>query len=281
MKGRKGSTDEGGVRSPFFIRWPGTIAPGTNGAQIAGAIDLLPTLTTLARSLSAPETSRWTAGRLAARSCGTARDWPDRMIFSHQNGRVSAAQQQYRLDDEGRLFDMMADPGQTRNVAAEHPEVAAEACRRRVDRWRADVFGRQAMVAGRAACSNDAATTGRFPLAIASSRSTVLPARDGVPHGGVRRSAARPELFVLRQLDEAWRTAMTWDVEVNTTGRYEVTIDYTCREADAGSVVERLERTRVLLCVCSSRSIIGAVHPPGPKNAERIPNGSSGRRRTR
>ena len=23
MKGRKGSVDEGGVRSPFFIRWPG------------------------------------------------------------------------------------------------------------------------------------------------------------------------------------------------------------------------------------------------------------------
>ncbi len=48
MKGRKGSTDEGGVRSPLLIRWPGHIKPGTKIAQIAGAIDLLPTLAELA-----------------------------------------------------------------------------------------------------------------------------------------------------------------------------------------------------------------------------------------
>ena len=47
MKGRKGSTDEGGVRSPLLIRWPGHIAPNTKVTQIAAAIDLLPTLATL------------------------------------------------------------------------------------------------------------------------------------------------------------------------------------------------------------------------------------------
>ena len=31
---------------------------------------------------------------------------------------------------------------------------------------------------------------------------------------------------------------MTWDIEVNTAGIYEVTIDYTCPEADAGSTIE-------------------------------------------
>jgi len=44
MKGRKGSTDEGGVRVPFFIRWPGRIQENIEIPQIAGAIDLLPTL---------------------------------------------------------------------------------------------------------------------------------------------------------------------------------------------------------------------------------------------
>ena len=48
MKGRKGSTDEGGVRSPLFVRWPGKIEAGTKLPQIAGAIDLLPTLADLA-----------------------------------------------------------------------------------------------------------------------------------------------------------------------------------------------------------------------------------------
>src|SRR5205814_4680792 len=48
MRGRKGSTDEGGVRSPLLVRWPGHIKPGTIVRPIAGAIDLLPTLAELA-----------------------------------------------------------------------------------------------------------------------------------------------------------------------------------------------------------------------------------------
>ncbi len=44
MKGRKGSTDEGGIRSPFFIRWPKKIKAGTDIETVAGAIDLRSTL---------------------------------------------------------------------------------------------------------------------------------------------------------------------------------------------------------------------------------------------
>src|SRR5436189_5622303 len=47
MKGRKGSTDEGGMRSPLLIRWPGHVLKGNRIPQIAGAIDLLPTLADL------------------------------------------------------------------------------------------------------------------------------------------------------------------------------------------------------------------------------------------
>src|SRR5207245_5738476 len=49
MKGRKASTDEGGVRAPFLIRWPGHIPAGARIRQIAGAIDLLPTLADMAQ----------------------------------------------------------------------------------------------------------------------------------------------------------------------------------------------------------------------------------------
>src|SRR5581483_1963309 len=48
MRGRKCSTDEGGVRSPLLVRWPGQIRPGTRVMPIVGAIDLLPTLAELA-----------------------------------------------------------------------------------------------------------------------------------------------------------------------------------------------------------------------------------------
>ncbi|MCB1224847.1 MAG: arylsulfatase [Verrucomicrobiales bacterium] len=44
MRGRKGSTHEGGVRVPFFIRWPGHIAPNSQLNEPAAHIDVLPTL---------------------------------------------------------------------------------------------------------------------------------------------------------------------------------------------------------------------------------------------
>ncbi|MBW6535630.1 MAG: sulfatase-like hydrolase/transferase [Mariniphaga sp.] len=47
MKGRKGSTDEGGVRVPIFIKWDGVLHPGKKIEEIAGVIDLLPTLADL------------------------------------------------------------------------------------------------------------------------------------------------------------------------------------------------------------------------------------------
>ena len=47
MKGRSGSVDEGGVRTPFFIRSPRHIKAGLRVKQIAAAIDILPTLTDL------------------------------------------------------------------------------------------------------------------------------------------------------------------------------------------------------------------------------------------
>lgn len=49
MKEKKGAVDEGGVRSPCCIRWPGRITPGIVNEQLTGAIDLLPTLLGLSK----------------------------------------------------------------------------------------------------------------------------------------------------------------------------------------------------------------------------------------
>jgi arylsulfatase A-like enzyme len=110
MKGIKGSVDEGGIRSVFFLRWPGGgIRAGTVVREIAGAVDLLPTLCALTgvkrvgdRPLDGRDMSPLLLGHQA--------DWPDRILFSHQNGNVSARSQRYRLDPRGELFDMIEDP---------------------------------------------------------------------------------------------------------------------------------------------------------------------------
>ena len=48
LRGRKGRTDEGGMRVPCVARWPGRIPAGTSSQAITSTIDVLPTLAHLA-----------------------------------------------------------------------------------------------------------------------------------------------------------------------------------------------------------------------------------------
>jgi arylsulfatase A-like enzyme len=223
MKGTKGTVDEGGVRSVCYLRWPGGgIKSGTVVKEIAGAIDLLPTIaamTGIQRVGSKPLDGRDLSPLLR----GAKVDWADRILFSHWNGNVSARSQQYRYDPKGALFDMPADPGQRNNLSIERPEVAAQMAGA-VAQWRAEVLP-------------TAKDDRPYPVGYAAFPRTPLPARDGVPQGGVKRSANAPNCSYFvnwRSLDDR----MTWDIEVNTTGDYAVELLYTCPEADAGSTIE-------------------------------------------
>ena len=161
-------------------------------------------------------------------------DWPDRMIFSTWAGRVSVRTQRHRLDDQGRLFDMSADPGQTSPINDRESEIAARLSAA-AKAWRQEMFAngdnRAKAVAGNAVDPRPIPVGYReFPI-------TMLPARDGEPRGGVKRSSAAPNCSYFVN----WTTkddSMVWLLDVHTTGRYEVVIDYTCPEPDAGSLVE-------------------------------------------
>ena len=126
MKGTKATTDEGGVRSPLFIRWPGKIAAGSQVKPIAGAIDLSPTLHALAgvkRVSDKPLDGRDLAPLLRT---GLDADWAPRYIFNSWANNVSVRTQTHRLDNAGNLFDMIADPGQTTPIQAKQPDLAKE-----------------------------------------------------------------------------------------------------------------------------------------------------------
>jgi arylsulfatase A-like enzyme len=229
MKGRKGSVDEGGLRAPLFVRWPGKIKPSTVVTPITGAIDLLPTLTALT-GVPANPPKPLDGKDVSPLLLGTAHDSPDRKIFSHQNGRVSVRTQRYRLDPAGALFDIGADPGQKKNIASEQPEIAAELTAA-VAAWRKDVFGPNAKPNGKVADDRP------FPVGYREFPWTPLPARDGVPHGSVKRSASAPNSsYFVNWTNTAGY--ITWDVAVHTTGDYDVVVYYTCPEADAGSTIE-------------------------------------------
>lgn len=226
MKGRKGSTDEGGVRSPLLVRWPGHIPAGTKITNIAGAIDLLPTLADLA-DVKVTETKPLDGQSQAQRLLGKQTDGPERPIFSHWAGKVSVRSQQHRLDQNGKLFDMTSDPGQQTDIAAEQPEVAKKLQAAAAD-WQREVLGELARD------SRDAR-----PLTVGYSEFPIaqLPARDGKPQGGIERSARAPNCSFFRN----WTStgdAITWKIEVHTPGNYEAIVHYTCPEADLGSTVE-------------------------------------------
>jgi arylsulfatase A-like enzyme len=258
MAGRKGSTDEGGVRSVCFIRWPAGLAAGRRIPQIAASIDLLPTLTSLA-GVPLPPGKPLDGRDLAAVLRGETIAASERLIVSEWGNRVSVRSQQYRLDAAGRLFDMEIDPGQKHDIAAQHPSIAAELAAA-VAAWRRDVWGDG--VERPPGTGVDPRPIGvgyrEFPV-------TMLPARDGEPGGGVRRSGRAPNCSYFVNWN-ALAGAMTWHIDVQTSGDYDVVIDYTCPPADAGSLVE--------LAFQESRLVGRVAHgwdPPLSTNQDTLP----------
>lgn len=229
MKGRKGSLDEGGLRAPLLMRWPGRIRAGKRIPQIAGAIDLLPTFADLAgvRLHSAkPLDGRSLAPLLLADGA----EWPDRTIFSMQSKRVSARTQRYRLDPQGQLFDMVADPMQDHDISATQPDVAAR-LRASASAWQAEML--------------PFVGEDRRPLTVGYAKNTILPARDGEAKGGIKRSSRHPNCSFFQHWTNTG-DAMTWDVEVGAAGDYEATLYYTCPAGQTGSRVElRFGESRV------------------------------------
>lgn len=240
MKGRKGSTDEGGVRSVCYIRWPARLPAGHTVSQISGAIDLLPTLTALAgipRVGDKPLDGRDLSPLLTKQDV----DWPDRMIFSAWNQNVSVRTQTHRLDNAGRLFDMVADPGQTTPIGNSRPDLQAELAAA-VQDWRREVFGpaiagTEARTKGKRASGGNAVDPRPIPVGYSEFPVAMLPARDGEPRGGVKRSSGAPNCSYFVN----WTgkdDSMVWLLDVHTAGRYRVSIDYTCPVPDAGSTIE-------------------------------------------
>ncbi|MDX1946242.1 MAG: sulfatase [Pirellulaceae bacterium] len=148
-RGKKASTFEGGVREPCLMRWPGHIPAGTTCEQIAGNIDLLPTFAKLIGG-KLPE-GRILDGRDITSLMTDAKAGPvrDTHLYFAGNGNLSAIRHgDWKLflappnanakapADKAKapqqrpagsvLYNLATDPGETKDVAAEQPEVVAK-----------------------------------------------------------------------------------------------------------------------------------------------------------
>ena len=133
MRGRKGSPYEGGHRVPLFVHWPaGGIKHGADVNDLTAHFDVLPTLIDLC-GLEPPPDARFDGRSFKAQLYAPQKQLPARTLFVELQRtlapvkwkQAAAMTQRWRLVNDQELYDIWRDPGQTRNVAAQHPEVLA------------------------------------------------------------------------------------------------------------------------------------------------------------
>jgi arylsulfatase A len=140
LKQGKGTTWEGGVRTPAIFWWPGTIRPGVV-TGIGSALDLLATAAALSGT-RVPADRRMDSIDLSAALTGNTPS-PRTELFYYWDSELRAVRKgNYKahfitsgayddaepraVHDPPLLFDLAVDPGERFNIAAQHPGVVAD-----------------------------------------------------------------------------------------------------------------------------------------------------------
>jgi len=126
LRDGKFSTYEGGMREPCIMRWPGKIPAGTDCREVCGTIDLLPTLAKLAggeapsdRVIDGRDIWPLMAGKRGAKS-------PHDAYYYYKGTRLESMRKgMWKLvrKKKPELYDLEADISETKNLAAENPDV--------------------------------------------------------------------------------------------------------------------------------------------------------------
>lgn len=142
LRAKKASVYDGGIREPTLMWWPGTIPAGTVCDEITASIDLLPTLAKLCD------------GKLSGRRIDgvdirsvmmteNAEGPRESFVLMHNEGAVRSGKWKYYpwkekkqgrdapqgrkpSDEPVQLYDIVADIGETTNLAAQNPEVCEQ-----------------------------------------------------------------------------------------------------------------------------------------------------------
>lgn len=258
MKGRKGQTDEGGVRSPFVIKWGDKISGGKKIKTIAHAIDLFPTLVDLA-NVNISNENVFDGISLADVLLEKNEKPTNRILYSYWSGGLSLRNQQFRLDKNNQLFDMEKDLEQKNNVAEKYPEEYKMLTTAKLN-WEREVLSELPKL-----------DTRTFPVGDPNFSFTQLPARDAKTTGEIIRSNRWPNCsFYTNWKNET--DSIYWEVEVLEEGEFQPTIYYTCAEENMGHTIHFSNSKNSL----ESKVVEVAFNPPlrGMEH-DRIPRGES------
>ena len=138
LRGLKGSLYEGGVRAATIVRWPGHVAAGSTSDRLTGFEDWLPTVLELIGDKEATPSG---LDGISFAPTLLGHEQPERPFLyrefpaygGQQSVRMGAwkAMRQNLKPKSGRpvvrteLYNLADDEGETKDVAAEHPEIVA------------------------------------------------------------------------------------------------------------------------------------------------------------
>ncbi|MBK8095301.1 MAG: sulfatase [Verrucomicrobiaceae bacterium] len=144
LRSGKGSLYEGGTRVPFIVRWPGVTQAGSSCDVPTIHVDILPTLAEIAHAAPPPSTQPLDGESLVALFRDPAAHLKREAIFQHFPGYLGAGNNTWRTTpvslievgdwklmeflEDGRLelYNLQDDIGESKNLAAEKAEKAAE-----------------------------------------------------------------------------------------------------------------------------------------------------------
>ena len=205
LKGRKGSTDEGGVRSPLIFSYPKVNELlGQQINYLSSSIDILPTLLDIAdidydNSIDGISLMPLLTNQISN---------DERIIYSHWKGNVSLRFQEYRLDKDNNLFNVVDDQSQIFPV--KNDSIKKYLIEKKKD-WVDKVL-------------NPSFSDKKRPFTILgkSNFNNVLPARDSYFSGGLKRSNRYPNDSFLTNWSEA--DSIYWPIQVMSDGLYSMRI---------------------------------------------------------
>jgi arylsulfatase A-like enzyme len=133
LRGHKRALYDGGIRVPLIARWPGYVPEGAVSEHVCAGWDFLPTAARLAET-DAPEGLDGLSMVPALMGRALAQPKHDVLYWEFHEGGFKQA---VRMGDwkavrpsaksSIELYVVTRDPGETNNLAAEHPELAARA----------------------------------------------------------------------------------------------------------------------------------------------------------
>ena len=226
MKGRKGSVDEGGIRVPFYIRWPAVIKPGLT-SQLAQDIDIMPTLLSLC-GIEFKAVNPVDGVDLSGILKGRTRPF-DRYIFSRQgNQPVAACNSSVRNDrfrlvltrNDTLLYDMQNDPGQKKDIYSTMKETSGKLLSELLKH-------------------NKELVTNYIPVTTIEAgfpqeKSFILPVQDAALSGRIKYSSIHPN----QSYTQNWiqnGDSISWSLKINSKGSYRVEMQYGCPAGATGS----------------------------------------------